>query len=60
MNPDSSRPAQGSSEIVRTQLSRLANCLDTTLKTIGRSILASAEAAKKEIFSGLLPRRGRR
>jgi translation initiation factor 3 subunit A len=49
--PDSSRPAQGSSEIVRTQLSRLATCLDTTLKTIDPSILAGAEAAKKEVFS---------
>lgn len=39
------------SELVRTQLSRLATCLDTTLKTIDPSILANAEAAKREVFA---------
>ena len=57
---DSSRRAQGSTEPVRTELSRLANCVDTMLETIDRTILGSAEAAKKEVLSGLLPRRGGR
>ncbi|KAF6767028.1 Proteasome component (PCI) domain protein [Kalmanozyma brasiliensis GHG001] len=39
------------SELVRTQLSRLATCLDTTIKTIDPSILANAEAAKREVFA---------
>ena len=39
------------SELVRTQLSRLASCLDTTLKTIDPSILENAEQAKREVFA---------
>ena len=39
------------SELVRTQLSRLATCLDTTLKTIDPSVLANAEAAKRQVFA---------
>ncbi|PWN53295.1 hypothetical protein IE53DRAFT_384227 [Violaceomyces palustris] len=39
------------SELVRTQLSRLAACLDTTLKTIDPSILENAERAKAEVFA---------
>ncbi|SYW82642.1 probable eukaryotic translation initiation factor eIF-3 [Ustilago bromivora] len=39
------------SELVRTQLSRLATCLDTTLSTIDPCILADAEAAKRQVFA---------
>ncbi|KAN0062950.1 eukaryotic translation initiation factor 3 subunit A [Thecaphora frezii] len=39
------------SELVRTQLSRLASCLDTTLKTIDPSIVENAQRAKQEVFA---------
>lgn len=39
------------SELVRTQLSRLAACLDTTLKTVDPSVLENAQRAKKEAFA---------
>ncbi|UZJ57467.1 hypothetical protein CBS101457_006787 [Exobasidium rhododendri] len=42
---------QTPSELVRTQLSRLAFCLDTTLKTIDPSILEGAQEAKRETFA---------
>ena len=42
---------QTPSELVRTQLSRLAICLDTTLKTIDPSILEAAQQAKQETFA---------
>lgn len=39
------------SELVRTQLSRLATCLDTTLKTIDPNIVAAAQEAKQSVFA---------
>ena len=48
---DAVRLQQTPSELVRTQLSRLAVCLDTTLKTIDPSILEAAQEAKKEVFA---------
>jgi translation initiation factor 3 subunit A len=42
---------QSPSELVRTQLSRLAVCLDATLKTIDPSILEAAQEAKRETFA---------
>lgn len=39
------------SELVRTQLSRLATCLDTTLKTIDPNVLAAAQEAKQSVFA---------
>lgn len=42
------------SELVRTQLSRLATCLDTTLKTIDPNILDAAREAKQNAFARAL------
>lgn len=42
------------SELVRTQLSRLATCLDTTLKTIDPNILDAARQAKESAFARAL------
>lgn len=39
------------SELVRTQLSRLATCLDTTLKTIDPNVLDAAREAKQSAFT---------
>lgn len=48
---DSVRLQQTPSELVRTQLSRLATCLDTTLKTIDPSVLNAAQEAKQSAFA---------
>lgn len=51
LETDAVRLQQTPSELVRTQLSRLAVCLDTTLKTTDPSILEAAQKAKRETFA---------
>lgn len=51
LETDAVRLQQTPSELVRTQLSRLAVCLDTTLKTIDPSILEAAQEVKRDTFA---------
>lgn len=48
---DTVRLQRTPSELVRTQLSRLATCLDTTLKTIDPSVMSTAQEAKESAFA---------
>ncbi|PWN20732.1 hypothetical protein BCV69DRAFT_282953 [Microstroma glucosiphilum] len=48
---DSVRLQATPGELVRTQLTRLATCLDTTMRTIDPSIVENAQKAKAEVFA---------
>ncbi|PWN44165.1 hypothetical protein IE81DRAFT_299437 [Ceraceosorus guamensis] len=48
---DVTKLQQTPGELVRTQLARLAGCLDTTVKIIDPAELEAAQAAKRDIFA---------
>jgi translation initiation factor 3 subunit A len=48
---DVTRLQQTPGELVRTQLGRLASCLDTTVKIIDPSVIEAAQAAKRDVFA---------
>ncbi|CAO1630037.1 unnamed protein product [Jaminaea pallidilutea] len=51
---DSVRLQSTPGELVRTQLTRLATCLDSTLRTIDPTVVENAQKAKQEVFARAL------
>ncbi|PWN28015.1 hypothetical protein BDZ90DRAFT_279152 [Jaminaea rosea] len=48
---DSVRLQATPGELVRTQLTRLATCLDSTMRTIDPSVVEEAQKAKRDVFA---------